>query len=86
VHIKTKLTLSILKENVRKAKAYAKKHNTSLSEQVDKMLEDLVNRPADYGKPRQQWLKALVGKPIAIGKSYQQLKDEFYGEARLAKK
>jgi hypothetical protein len=84
--MKTKLTLSIRKENIRKAKAWAKKHNTSLSEQVDKMLEDLINRPADYGKPRSEWVKALVGKPVAIGKTYKELKEDFYGKAGLAKK
>jgi hypothetical protein len=76
LRMKTKLTLSIRKDNIRRAKAWARKNNISLSEQIDLMLEELISRPDDYGKPRTPWVKKIVGSGTKTNKSTDQLIEE----------
>jgi hypothetical protein len=84
--MKDKLTLSIEQRLLAKAKRLARKRNTTLSREFEKMIEHWEITDLKQNQPEHPLVRAIFGNPVAIGKNYQQLKDDFYGKAGKSKK
>lgn len=84
--MKDKLTLSIEPRLIAKAKRLARKQKTTVSRQFEKMIEQWEITHLKQNEPEHPLVRAIFGKPVAIGKTYQELKEDFYGNAGKAKK
>ncbi|HMN32182.1 MAG TPA: DUF6364 family protein [Chitinophagaceae bacterium] len=79
----TKLTLTVEKNVIEKAKIYARNTGRSLSELIESYLESIIqeNNPKDKMSPK---LKSLVGS-VKLPKNFDQKKEleEYYRKKHL---
>lgn len=59
----TKLTLSLKKSIIDKAKEYAKKNNQSLSQIIESYLEKIISQNPEFGDPELDTIRGIIKLP-----------------------
>ncbi|MEM9544587.1 MAG: DUF6364 family protein [Bacteroidota bacterium] len=60
----TKLTLSLKKSVIEKAKQYAKNSNQSLSQIIESYLEKITSNKPEYGDSELDMIRGIIQLPI----------------------
>jgi len=63
IRVTTKLTLSIKKSIIEKAKLYAKGNNQSLSQVIESYLEKITSQYPEFGDPELDSLRGIIKLP-----------------------
>lgn len=58
-----KLTLSLKKSIIEKAKEYAKGNNQSLSQIIESYLEKITSKTPEYGDPELDSIRGIISLP-----------------------
>ncbi len=76
---KKKLTLRVNARLIEQAKAYAARHNTSVSQLVEAFLQNLDDQDESEHTPLVRQLTGLLPADLDAEKAYQDYLDEKYG-------
>jgi len=78
----TKLTLSLKKSIIEKAKLYAKSSNQSLSQIVESYLEKLTSNKPKYGDDELDSIRGIIELPkdFKLKKELRKIREKKYGE------
>jgi len=77
----TKLTLSINKSIIEKAKQYAKRNNQSLSQIIESYLEKITSQHPEMGDPELDSIRGVINLPedFDLKKEARQLRIKKHG-------